>query len=105
MRSPCVDAVAPGRSDGAPAAVAVLEDGGKAPPAGTAPGAVLAVGTSSVGPCGALPAAAGCVVVVGAGANSVGLPLARCQCSYSMNSETEKMIQRMVRRVSIGGCR
>src|ERR1700712_5892601 len=95
MRSPLAGAVALGTS----LAAGLFAVGGTSPAAGTAPGFEPAVGTSSVGACGALPGATGCAGTDGP--NIVGRPVARCQFSYSMNSETEKMIQRMVLRVSI----
>ena len=101
IRSPLAGAVALGTLVPGTVAAGLFADGDAVPPAGTEPAVVLATGTSLLVPCGALPDAIGAVVVVGAGPNIVGLPLARCQFSYSMNRETEKTIQRMVRRVSI----
>ncbi len=97
--SPFADAVA----SVVPVGAAFVAVGAVVPPAGTAAGAVPASGTSFAGPCGALPTAVGGPLCCEAacGPNIVGRPFARCQFSYSMNSETEKMTQRMMRRVSI----
>ena len=80
--------------------------------AGVAPGTVLgaaaagALGTDGVAACPlalacALAEDASALVEAGGVPNNDGLPLWTCQLFHRSNSEKEKIIQRMVRRISM----